>query len=76
VPSTRETVAVGVGDLGKRAFDARDDEVVRESEDVVRDPIASPARMTVESTVDGETANVPCAHPDRRSREHATTPPG
>ena len=54
----------------------RGDDVVRESDDVVRAPIASPAMMTAESTVDGETPSVPWAHPDRRSTEQATMPPG
>ena len=76
VPSTRDTVADGAGDLGYRALPERDDDVVRESDDVVREPSTSPAMMTVESTVDGETPNDPWAHPDRRSTEQATMQPG
>ena len=59
VPSTRPATAVGAGDLGMRSLGGRDEVVVRESDDPVREPIASPARMIVESTVDGDTANVP-----------------
>lgn len=76
VPRTRDTDADGAGDLGYRALPGRDDEVVRESDAVVREPITSPAMMTVDSTVDGDTPNVPWAHPDRRSAEQATIPPG
>ena len=76
VPRTRETDAEGAGDLGYRALPVRDDGLVRESDDVVRAPSTSPAMMTVDNTVDGDTPNVPWAHPDRRSTEQATMPPG
>ena len=75
VPRTRAAVSVAAGDRGMRALVVRGEVVVRESDDVAREPMASPARTTAESTVDGDTANVPRAHPERRSTEHATMPP-
>src|SRR4051794_38911569 len=64
---TRDAVAVAAGDLGMRAPDGRVDVPPR-------DPIASPARITAERTVDGDAVSVPCAHAATRSTQHARTP--
>ena len=72
VPSTRDAVADGAGEAGKRALPERDVEVGRESDDVVREPSTSPARITVESTVDGDIEIMPWAHPSRSSVQART----
>jgi hypothetical protein len=72
VASTRAAVAVGAGERGMRTVEEPDAPEPLERDDLLLAPTASPIITAVESTVDGESETIPCAQPQRRSREDAS----